>query len=576
MTEFRSPYPLPAIPDDMSIPQFMFSSDFRKRPNRPTNVPFFIEDDTGRPIDFFQVHERTNGLANALSIKWNIGKDDIVCIFSPNHVDYAVAIWAVHTLGGVVTPANPGYTTDELSHQLRTTEARLIITHPSSLAIARSAALAVGMAIDRIVILNDNSHLPDSEASVDDLVEFGARKPVSYLVQRFKSGEARTRLAFLSFSSGTTGKPKAVAIPHYSVIANIIQMATHYRLHDPAWTDKRMNPGDIAIAVLPFFHIYGLVVIMHYLLFCGMSLVVVPKFNLADFLRSVVRHRVTHLYVVPPQIVLLCKHPSVKIYNFKHVKFCMSGAAPLSGELMKKMAEVLPNAVIGQGYGLTETSTSISNVSPDQKFGTIGSAGKLIPGVVARVIKHDGSFAAEGERGELMVSGPSIALGYYKNPEATKETFVDGWVHTGDEVIIKDLEVFIVDRIKEIIKVKGFQVAPAELEGHLLLHPAVIDACVVGIPDEYSGELPLAYVVLNPEVRQHSRDLKNASILKTAIAQHVSDSKVHYKWLRGGIEFIDVIPKNPSGKILRRVLRERARATKVISGDSGFEMRPKL
>jgi len=232
----------------------------------------------------------------------------------------------------------------------------------------------------------------------------------------------------------------------------------------------------------------------------------------------------------------------------------------MSGDLMVQVSKMFPNASIGQGYGLTETSTTITFLQPDQKLGTIGSAGGLIPGIVAKVVKSDGSLAVEGEQGELVVTGPSMALGYYENPTATAETFVEGWVRTGDEVIIQNLEVFVVDRLKEIMKVKGFQVAPAELEGHLLLHPDVADACVVGIPDEYSGEIPLAFVVLGANALKRIKDNKeSANDVKKSIAKHVSDSKVSYKWLAGGVEFIDTIPKNPSGKILRRVLRDQAK-----------------
>jgi acyl-CoA synthetase (AMP-forming)/AMP-acid ligase II len=312
-----------------------------------------------------------------------------------------------------------------------------------------------------------------------------------------------------------------------------------------------MSPGDVVLGVLPFFHIYGLVVTLHFMLYCGASVVVVPKFNFSDFLESIVRHRVTHLFLVPPQVVLLCKNPSLKRYDFSRVKLCFSGAAPLSGELMRRISSIFPNAAIGQGYGLTETCTTICWLQVDRKLGTVGGAGELIPGIIAKVVKPDGSLASDGEQGELVVKGPSMALGYYGNLAATAETFVDGWVRTGDEVVIKNLEVFIVDRLKELIKVRGHQVAPAELEGFLLLRPDVMDACVVSIPDDYSGEVPLAYIVLDSDTQKRVHGDHTASMdLKKAIQKYVSDAKVRYKWLAGGVEFIDVIPKNPSGKIV--------------------------
>ncbi|GLB35962.1 putative AMP-binding enzyme C-terminal domain [Lyophyllum shimeji] len=571
MTEFRSiSGPLPHIPDDLTIPQFIFNSEHATRPQRPSSIPWLIEDYSGRRIHQDELHQRTRALANALHSKWNIATGDTVCIFSPNNVAYPVCIWAVHSLGGIITPANPGYKADELVHQLRTTRAALLIVHPAFFSTAQAAARDVGLSEDRIVFIETPLGPATSSCStVEELVEYGARIPVTHTELCLRPGEAKTTLAFLSFSSGTTGKPKAVAIPHYAVIANVIQMTTHYRLNDPKQKDKRMVPGDVAIAVLPFFHIYGLVVNLHFLLFAGLSIVVIPKFNFPAFLDSVVRHRITHLLVVPPQVVLLCKHPSVKNFDFSQVKFCMSGAAPLSGELVETLRSILPNAVIGQGYGLTETCTSIAMLPPTQRIATVGSAGQLIPGIVARVVKQDGSLASEGEQGELVVTGPSMALRYQNNEAATKETFVKGWVHTGDEVIIKDHNIYVVDRLKEIMKVRGFQVAPAELEGHLFMHPDVADACVVSVPDDYSGELPLAFIVLtDAAMRRIAGNAQAAAQLKVVLAKHVADAKVPYKHLAGGVEFIDAIPKNPSGKMLRRVLRDQARKLRASSGES--------
>jgi len=500
-----------------------------------------------------------------MSIKWGIRPNDVVCVFSPNNIDYPVSVWATHRLGATITPANPGYKVDELVHQLRATKAALLIIHPVFLNTAQQAAREVGISEDRIVFIEtprDGSGV--THTTLDQLVELGLSKEPNFSEQKFKPGEAKTKVAFLSFSSGTTGKPKAVVISHYSVVANVIQMAAHHKINDSAYKDKRMLPGDVAIAVLPFFHIYGLVVNLHFLLFAGMSIVVIPKFNFPTFLETIMRYKITHLFVVPPQVVLLCKHPLTKKYNFSHVKYCMSGAAPLSGSLMQELHKVLPNASIGQGYGLTETCTTITMVPPRQLLATVGSAGELIPGITARVVKSDGSLAVEGEQGELVVTGPSMALRYLDNETATLETFVDGWVRTGDEVIIRDREVFVVDRLKEIMKVRGFQVAPAELEGHLLVHPDVADACVVSLLDDYSGEIPFAYVVLSENAsRRISGNNGAATKLKAVLAKHVADAKVPYKHLAGGVEFIDAIPKNPSGKILRRILRDQARKSKA-------------
>ncbi|KAJ6520072.1 amp dependent CoA ligase [Mycena sanguinolenta] len=561
MTEFTAPQgstALSFIPSDLTLPQFFLDSKHPIRPVRPAGVPWLIEDHTARPIAFDEIRLRTAGLANGLSLKWNIVENDVVCVFSPNHVDYPVCIWATHRLGAIVTPANPGYSAQELLHQLHTTKAALLLVYADFLPTALAAAKQAGLAEDRIVVIEPSAASPfnGKHETLSKLVALGSSKPQNFIERKLRPGEAKTKVAFYSFSSGTTGKPKAVVIPHYSLTANILQMAAHFGVNDPSVQTKHMIPGDVAVAVLPFFHIYGLVVVLHFMIFAGLSLVVIPKFDFNKFLQSIVRHKITHLPLVPPQIVLLCKHPAAKNYDLKHVKLCISGAAPLSGELMNNVREVIPNAIIGQGYGMTETCTTITFLGGRQQMGTVGSAGQIIPGIIARVVRPDGTLCKEGEQGELVVTGPSMALGYLNNEAATKESFIDGWVRTGDEVIIRNSEIFVVDRIK----VKGFQVAPAELEGHLLLHKAVADACVVGIPDEYSGEVPLAFVVLREDAQKRvAKNPAEGEQIKSALKKHVADAKIAYKRLAGGVVFIDAIPKNPSGKILRRVLRDQAR-----------------
>jgi len=273
-----------------------------------------------------------------------------------------------------------------------------------------------------------------------------------------------------------------------------------------------------------------------------------------------VKYRASNLFLAPPTIVQLCKHPAVKDYDLSSVRNIMVGGAPVSAELTRQLVAIMPSTTnFFQGYGLTETATAVSAGPLTQKVSTPGSAGQLIPGVSARILKSDGTYGRFGEQGELVFKSPSNALYYRDNEEATRATFIDGWVRTGDEGYINEhYEVFIVDRLKEIMKVRGFQVAPAEIEGHLLDSKYVSDACVVGVPDEYSGELPFAFIVPSSEAAKLIEKGEAADV-KAAIAEHVSDVKVPYKHLAGGIHFVDAVPRNPSGKLLRRLLRDEAK-----------------
>ncbi|KAH8835785.1 amp dependent CoA ligase [Flagelloscypha sp. PMI_526] len=476
--EFHSPSPLvSSISDNLTIPQFLLDNVHTNpsRPARLEHVPWLVEDQTGREIGLYELKQRTNDLAIAFSHKWQL-----VCLFSPNHVDYPVAIWATHRTGGIITPANPAFAVNELVYQLTASNAKAIVAHPAYFQIPSDVACH----------------------TVDEFIAYGRQTGEIFQDRKLRSGEAKTKLAFLGFSSGTT------------VIANVIQKVDHLHANDPQ--KRRYGPGDVAI---------GGSFLLHYLLFCGLTVVVVPKFDFGQFLKSIVKYKVNVLFVVPPQIVLICKHPLSKQYDIRHIKYVMSGAAPLSAEITQQLSEILPNAAIGQGFGMTESGPSVTMCPPSQKIGTLGSAGQLIAGVRAR------------ERGELVVNSPSIALGYWNNPQATKETFVGGWLRTGDEVIFKNGDMFVVDRIKEIIK----------LEGHLLSHPTISDACVVGIADDYSGEIPARILGAKDEAER----------LKAAI------KKIAYKHLTGGVEFLDVIPKNPSGKLLRRILRDKAKADRA-------------
>jgi len=310
--------------------------------------------------------------------------------------------------------------------------------------------------------------------------------------------------------------------------------------------------GDRAIAVLPFFHIYGLVVLMNQPLYCGAGVVTMPRFDLREFLRVIQDYRITVAYVVPPIVLALVKHPMVDEFDLSSLELVHSGAAPLSAELELACAERL-GCRVRQGYGLTETSPATHFV-PDQLVGPMpGDVGPLVPNTECRIVDVlSGEDAPAGESGELLIRGPQVMKGYLNKPQATADAIdPDGWLHTGDIARIDENgSMRIVDRIKELIKYKGYQIAPAELEALLLTHPAITDAAVIPLPDEEAGEVPKAFVVTD------------GSITPEAVTGYVAEHVAPYKKVRA-VEIIDAIPKAPSGKILRRVLIDRERNAAV-------------
>ncbi|KAJ6581581.1 hypothetical protein B0H19DRAFT_1115914 [Mycena capillaripes] len=475
-----------------------------------------------------------------------------------SNLDYPICIWAVHRLGAIISSCNPSSTVSELTNQLRQTRAILVIAHAQVFDVALAGAREAGIAKNRVVVLEDHG-MHRGHTTISDLMVHGP-SATSALGRKLHPGEGRRKIAFLCSSSGTTGKPKIVAISHFAVLANVLQIAAQNRVNEEyaSWEERRYRPGDVCLAVLPFYHIYGLVVSIHFVLFSGMTVVVVPRFNFVEMLESIGRHRINQLMLVPPQVVLLCKESIVQDYDLSSVRVILCAAAPLSVDLNDQLIKLFPDAHIGQAYGSTECTGAVSMWSTRSKRGFNG--GELVPGVVARVIKPNGTQGGYNEPGELLVKTPAAALGYFGDEEATKETFVDGWVRTGDQVMINEShEVLYIDRLKEIMKVRGLQAAPAEIESCLLGHELVADVCVVGMFDSFSGEVPLAFVVPTADALfAFQGDTNGILEAKASIMEYVARLKSPYKHLRR-VEFVEEIPKNPSGKLLRRILRERAK-----------------
>ncbi|KAF7288362.1 hypothetical protein HMN09_01399000 [Mycena chlorophos] len=578
MTEFHSPMPAPHIPDDLTIPQFLFDYSHPIQMARgPNEATWVIDAATGERYGKEALKERTWGLANGLSLKFGLGPTDTVGIISGNHLDFAIAVWAAHRLGATVFTLNPTFNAEEILPSIRDMQPALLFVHPMALAAATTAATTVGLSLERIVLLATSTPVSPHPLATE-LIALGHdnKSTHSFVEYKLAPGEGKTKTALCFPSSGTTGVPKMAALPHASVIANVLQNA--------AWDmglgevpipvkERRFRVGDVSLAALPFFHIFGLLINLQYHLFCGMTVVIMPKFDFREFLAAIKTYRVNQLSLVPPIMVLFSKHPAVVPADLTSIRVVFAGGAPVNQHFVKAMAEMLPQAVVEQSYGMTEVSGIVGMPSLDRKIST-GSGGILLPGNSARVMKtiieEDGTTRTEmakaGESGELYLRGPSTATHYVNNAQISQETFVDGWVRTGDEVYIDEkCEIYVLDRIKDFIKVRAFQVAPAELEARLAASPDVADVCVVPVPDEFSGQLPKAYVVLSAaaleRVAASANPDEEREKIKAALAKDIAENKAKYKALAGGVEFIEAIPRNAAGKLLRRVLRAKAAET---------------
>jgi len=515
---FRSPYP------DVHIPDAPFGDVVLGAALSHADRPALVDGLTGRVVTFGELVAQVRAVAAGLAAL-GIRKGDVVALWSPNSPEFAIVFHAVAKLGAIVTTANPVATSDELARQLIDAGARMLVTTAALLDRAREAIDKTARPIG-IVTTDDAPGVASLRSIAHD-----ADPPAVTIVS------AEDVIA-LPYSSGTTGLPKGVMLTHRNLIANLMQIdALEHR-------DLRAFVG-----VLPFFHIYGMVVIMNFALMRGATVVTLARFELEPFLKVLQEWPIALAHIVPPVAVALAKHPAVDNYRIPHLKWLFSGAAPLGPELTAAVRQRL-GVTIRQGYGMTEASPASHYTAPDAHRD--GMIGPLVPCTEGRIVDPvTGADLGAGDAGEVWVRGPQVMKGYLNNPEATASTVdADGWLRTGDiGVIDADGYLTIVDRLKELIKVKGYQVAPAELESLLLEHPLIADAAVIPIPDGESGEAPKAFVV--------ARGPLSAEDVRAFVHERVS----HYKRLRE-VAFIEVIPKSPSGKILRRVLIEAERAAR--------------
>ena len=510
---FTSPLPPVSIPEEPLTPFVL------RRAAELADKVAMVDGPSGRELTYAELEDAIRRQAGGW-LSAGLTKGEVVAIVAPNRPEYAIAFHSVALAGGVVTTVNPTYTEGEIEHQLADAGATRVITAAGCLETVSAAAAGAGVK-ELYVIGGADGHLSLESVTGERLEE--------------QMDVDLDDVVVLPYSSGTTGLSKGVMLTHRNLVANVVQSLGALALSEE----------DAFVAVLPFFHIYGMQVLMNMGLAAGATIVTMPRFDLEEFLRLHQDHGLTRAFVAPPLVVALAKHPVVDNYDLSALEQIFSGAAPLSAELALECGTRLGCEVV-QGYGMTELGP-VSHATPPGGFKP-GSVGVALPQTEVMIVDPEtGQPVGVDADGEIWVRGPQVMKGYLNNESATRETLdAEGWLHTGDVGHVDaDGHTYVVDRLKELIKYKGFQVPPAELEALLLTHPKVADAAVIGIPDEEAGELPAAFVVLKP----------GEEVTVAEIRDFVADRVATYKQIRR-VTFVDAIPKSPSGKILRRILRD--------------------
>ncbi|ORY91852.1 hypothetical protein BCR43DRAFT_532511 [Syncephalastrum racemosum] len=522
-----APVPLP----NLDIYSFLFEpNEYNQRLSHDRKV--VIDGATGKSLTYAQVRDLSSRLAAGWVDKVGLSKGDIVASFAPNQYDHIVLYLSLQAAGCTVTPGH-----SEFTHQISNSGAKALVTVPELLPVLSKVCAKVGIPQDRIFLFG--------EREVDGARPFYSLMGSRHIEYPVKGVKPKEDVAFICYSSGTTGVAKGVMLTHENFIAQTLEMLNM----DP----EEARDDDVALGFLPFYHIFGLTVLCLNAFYRLQPVVIMQRFDLKLMCELIQKYKITVMSIVPPVAVQLAKQPIVLEYDLNSVRLLGCGAAPLGKEHIEALAKRMP-ALLKQGYGMTETCSGVIT-QRTSTGGAPGSIGVIVPNIECKIVDENGNELGDDQEGELLVRGPSIMKGYLNNPKANAETFTtDGWMRTGDicKFDSKSQEFFIVDRLKELIKYKGFQVAPAELEALLLSRDDVADCCVVGVYDAREAtEIPRAYIVLQSSA-------KAGDTLAKEIMDFVAKNVTGYKRLRGGVRFVDAIPKSPSGKILRRQVRAEA------------------
>ncbi|XXG75553.1 hypothetical protein AAC387_Pa08g0099 [Persea americana] len=529
---FRSK--LPDIPISNHLPLHTYCFE---KITECSDSPCLISGSSGRIYTFAETHLICQKSAAGLS-KLGIKKGDVIMILLQNSPEFAFSFMGASMIGAITTTANPFCTSAEIFKQFSASGAKLVITQSQYVDKLRDAGEKFPKIGEDFTVI-----------TVDD-------PPETCLHFSVISGADEREIPSVSidpddpvsmpFSSGTTGLPKGVILTHKSLISSVAQQV------DGENPNLYLKTDDIVLCVLPLFHIYSLNSVLLCSLRAGAGVLLMHKFEIGSLLELIQKHRVSVAPVVPPLVLALAKNPMVANFDLSSIRIVLSGAAPLGKELEEALHSRLPQAVFGQGYGMTEAGPVLSMCLgfAKQAFPTkSGSCGTVVRNAELKVIDPETGFSLQyNQPGEICIRGPQIMKGYLNDAEATASTIdVDGWLHTGDiGYVDDDDEVFIVDRVKELIKFKGFQVPPAELEALLISHPSIADAAVVPQKDEAAGEVPVAFVVRS----------NGFELTEEAVKEFIAKQVVFYKRLHK-VYFVHAIPKSASGKILRKDLRAK-------------------
>ncbi|KAG2217241.1 hypothetical protein INT45_012189 [Circinella minor] len=537
MVVYKSAQESIPIPN-LDLYTFLFQNS-KYNTTRPRDQPTVICGATGKTLSFNQIFDLSGRIATGWKEKIGLKKGDVVAVVAPNQYDHSVLYFSILAAGCIVTPANPDYTEVEFQHQIHSAGAKALVTVPELLPVLTKVAAKNNIPKDRIFVFN-NQENKTSYPSFYTLAEDS--KHIGHPIRGIDSND----IAFICFSSGTTGLSKGCLLSHRNFVSQCIQVTNF---------DANANIAtDILLGFLPFFHIFGLTNLVIGSFYRQTPLVIMAKYNLERFCQLVEKYKVTNTSIVPPVAVHLGKSPIVEKYDLSSLRVIGCGAAPLGKEHIDALQKRIP-AAVKQGYGSTESCAGV--VYQRVGISPAGSIGYLTANTELKLVDENDNELGDDQEGEVLLRGPAMFLGYLNNPEANEKTFTkDGWLRTGDVGVFNSKigEFFIVDRLKELIKYKGFQVAPAELERVLLGHERVADCAVVGVYESSQAtELPRAYVVLQSHAKSDPATAKD-------ISDYVAKNVINYKRLRGGIRLIDAIPKNASGKILRREIKKWIKA----------------